>query len=413
MSNVNAFGQPAANLSEDEARLFDAGDALFTQVWSPASADGGGDGLGPLFNADSCSSCHLRDGRGDPEGDEPGLLIRLSVPATQGTALEPSYGEQLQDRSVIGVPAEGTVRTFYVEESGTYADGTEYTLRRPVLELEDLAYGELSVDVQTSARLAPPVFGAGLLEAIPAESIVAAADPDDEDGDGISGRPNYVVDNATGTLTLGRFGWKANVPTLSQQIAHAFVEDMGITSQMFPTESCTIAQVECASASAGATPEIDQDRFDALVFYNATLAVPARRNLSDPQVEEGANLFLDLNCHSCHTPRQETGEHAIDALSNQVIFPFTDLLLHDMGPGLADGRDDGQATGFEWRTPPLWGLGLNQIVNGHTFFLHDGRARSIEEAILWHGGEAGESAEGFKQLDADQRAALIEFLESL
>lgn len=413
MSNVNAFGQPATNLSEDEARLFDAGDALFTQVWAPTSADGRGDGLGPLFNADSCSSCHLRDGRGDPEGDEPGLLIRLSVAAAQGTALEPSYGEQLQDRSVVGVPAEGTVRTIYVEESGNYADGTEYTLRRPVREFEDLAYGALSVDVQLSARLAPPVFGAGLLEAIPAESIVAAADPDDDDADGISGRPNYVVDNATGTLTLGRFGWKANVPTLSQQIAHAFVEDMGITSQMFPTESCTVAQAECASASVGGAPEIDQDRFDALVFYNATLAVPARRNLTDPQVEEGAKLFLDLNCNSCHTPRQETGEHAIDALSNQVIFPFTDLLLHDMGPGLADGRDDGQANGSEWRTPPLWGLGLNQIVNGHTFFLHDGRARSIEEAILWHGGEAGESADGFKQLDADQRAALIEFLESL
>jgi CxxC motif-containing protein (DUF1111 family) len=328
-------------------------------------------------------------------------------------APHPSYGGQLQDRAVLDVPAEGAVRRLYVEEPGEYADGEPYTLRRPMNEFEDLAYGAISMDVLVSPRLAPPVFGSGLLEAIPESALLAAADPDDSDGDGVSGRPNMVTDAVTGETTLGRFGWKANVATVEEQVSAAFSGDIGITSALFPDEDCTSVQTECAAAPTGGDPEIPADRLEKVVFYIRTLAVPARRNLDSPDVAAGADLFTELGCAGCHQPRQETGESEITALADQVIFPFTDLLLHDMGPALADGRPDQEATGSEWRTPPLWGLGLTETVSGATFFLHDGRARSVEEAILWHGGEAERSADGFRSLSSEQRSRLLAFLESL
>jgi len=413
-SNRNAFGNSARNLDDEERRRFEVGDSFFTQNWvtAPASTEAR-DGLGPLHNAQACSSCHLLDGRGTADGEEPGLLFRISVPDGEGISPDPVYGGQLQDRSILGVDPEGTVRTIYVEETGTYPDGAGFGLRRPVHELEDLAYGELSIDAVIAPRLAPPVFGAGLLEAIPESAILSLADPEDSDGDGISGRPNRVLDATTGDTVLGRFGWKANVPSVEQQVASAFNGDIGITSPMFPDENCSEAQVECAGAINGGTPEISRNLFDDVVFYNRTLAVPARRNLEDPDVVSGAELFEQAGCASCHQPGHETGTAEIDALENQVIYPFTDLLLHDMGPDLADGRPDGEATGSEWRTPPLWGIGLTETVNGHVNFLHDGRARSLEEAILWHGGEARTARETFTELSSDQRADLIEFLESL
>ncbi len=413
-SNRNAFGNSARNLSNEERRVFEVGDSFFTQNWvtAPASTDAR-DGLGPLLNAQSCSSCHLLDGRGSPEDDETGLLFRLSVHEGDTVGPDPVYGDQLQDRSILGVEPEGQVRTIYVEEPGTYPDGKEFSLRRPVHELEDLAYGDISVDVMISPRLAPPVFGAGLLEAIPEDDIVALADESDADGDGVSGRPNRVTDITTGEATLGRFGWKANVASVAQQVASAFLGDIGITSPVLPDQNCTPVQVDCAESIHGGDPEIPADRFDQVVFYNRTLAVPARRNLDDDAVGAGAELFQSVGCVSCHHPKHETGETDIAALSDQVIFPFTDLLLHDMGPDLADDRPDGLATGAEWRTPPLWGLGLTETVNGNLFFLHDGRARSIEEAILWHGGEAGSARESFVALSSEQREQLIAFLESL
>lgn len=408
-SGLNAFGDSARNLSNEERRTFEVGDSFFTQNWvtAPASTQAR-DGLGPLLNAQSCSSCHLRDGRGTPDGTEPGLLFRLSVPEDGELAPENVYGDQLQDRSIIGVPAEGTVRTIYVEEVGAYADGSEYSLRRPMHEFEDLAYGPISVEVMVSPRLAPPVFGAGLLEAIPEGDIVARADPNDEDSDGISGRPNYIDGS-----TLGRFGWKANVASVEQQVANAFLGDIGITSDLFPDENCTTPQVECLDAPNGGSPEIGRDLFDQVVFYNKTLAVPARRGLDAPGVEPGAGLFIELGCGSCHQPKHMTGPDRIAALAGQVIYPFSDLLLHDMGPDLEDGRPDGLASGSEWRTPPLWGLGLNDVVNGHEFYLHDGRARSVEEAILWHGGEGESARDAFVNLTSSQRAQLLQFLESL
>jgi CxxC motif-containing protein (DUF1111 family) len=413
-SDRNAFGNSARNLTNDERRRFEIGDSFFTQNWvtAPSSTDAR-DGLGPLHNAQSCSSCHLLDGRGSPDSGEPGLLFRLGVLSGDEQAPDPSYGDQLQDRSILGIEPEGSFRVIYVDEEGSYPDGSVYSLRRPVYQLEDLAYGEISVDVVVSPRLAPAVFGAGLLEAIPEASITSLADPDDEDGDGISGRPNHVAELATGGSALGRFGWKANVPGVAQQVASAFNGDIGITSPLLPDENCTPTQTECAVAIDGGSPEITRDRFEDVVFYNKTLAVPARRGLDDPDVIAGASLFAATGCTSCHVARHETGASEIEALSNQVIYPFTDLLLHDMGPGLADGRPDGLATASEWRTPPLWGIGLTETVNGHLNFLHDGRARSLEEAILWHGGEAAAARDTFAALDSAQRAQLLAFLESL
>jgi CxxC motif-containing protein (DUF1111 family) len=387
--------------------MFEVGDSFFTQNWvtAPASTEAR-DGLGPLLNAQACSSCHLLDGRGDAEGKEPGLLFRLAQ-------TDPAYGGQIQDRSILGVPPEATVRTIYTEEMGTYADGSEFRLRRPVHDLEDLAYGEVSVETVLGPRLAPPVFGAGLLEAIPETDLLDLADLEDGDGDGVSGRPNRVENLATGDVVIGRFGWKANVATVEDQVASAFIGDIGITSPLFPDETCTEVQVECAEAPNGGSPEISREIFDQVVFYNRTLAVPARRDLEDPDVKAGARLFEEAGCGSCHHPKHKTGDSAIPALAGQVIYPFTDLLLHDMGPDLDDGRPDGEATGAEWRTPPLWGIGLTETVNGHLNFLHDGRARSLEEAILWHGGEAEGARNAFMALSAEQRSQLMAFLGSL
>lgn len=410
----NAFDNSARNLSNEQRRRFEVGDSFFTQNWvtAPASTDQR-DGLGPLFNAQACSSCHLHDGRGDADGPEPGLLFRLSVSDGDVLAHDPVYGDQIQDRSILGVDPEATVRRLYVDVEGQYDDGTPYTLRKPLHEFDDFAYGDISVDVMVSARLAPPVFGVGLLEAIPEQRILSLSDPDDVDGDGISGRPNYVIDLTDGETVLGRFGWKANVATVADQVAAAFNGDLGITSSVLPDDNCSEPQVECAAAVNGGTPEISDERLSDVAFYNRTLAVPARRNLDSPDVVAGARVFESLECGSCHTPRHETGTHEIDALVEQVIYPFTDLLLHDMGPDLGDGRPDGEASGTEWRTPPLWGIGLTETVNGHLNFLHDGRARSLEEAILWHGGEAQGARDGFTALDAAQRQQLIDFLNSL
>ncbi len=413
-SDSNAFGNSARNLSNDERRRFEIGDSFFTENWviAPAST-GSRDGLGPLLNASSCSSCHLRDGRGSPEPGELGLLIRIGVAEGETATPDPVYGDQIQDRGIGGVEAEAIVVTTYVDVVGSYDDGTPYLLRKPIHDLDDLAYGPISTEVQTSPRLAPAVIGSGLLQAIAEEDILALADPEDADGDGVSGRPNYVLDVETGGRALGRFGWKANVPTVSQQVAGAFLGDIGITSSLLPAQNCTIPQTACLAAPTGGEPEIDDELFDTVVFYTMTLAVPARRDLEDPAVASGARLFRQVGCDSCHVPHHRTGPSEVAALAAQDIYPFTDLLLHDMGPDLADGRPDGQASGSEWRTPPLWGLGLNDVVNGHDYYLHDGRARSVEEAILWHGGEAASAADGFRSLTAEQRGRLLAFLESL
>ena len=415
----NAFELSARNLPQDLRRIFEVGDSFFTQNWvaAPSSTEAR-DGLGPTHNAASCSSCHSHDGRAKPpdypDDSERGLLLRLSIPGADGSTNEPTYGGQLQDRSILGVPAEGRIVITYEETPGRYPDGTPYSLRQPVYNIEGLAFGPLHPRVQVSPRIAPAVIGMGLLEAIPEARILALADPDDANGDGISGRPNFVWDVRRGKLALGRFGWKANQPTVEQQVAGAFLGDIGITSSLFPDENCPSSQGQCLRAPNGGAPEIPDSRLGKVTLYAQTLAVPAMRDPEDSAVKQGARLFVQSQCSMCHTPRHVTGDtHPVASLQEQVIFPYTDLLLHDMGPGLADNRPDGQASGTEWRTPPLWGIGLVETVNGHTMFLHDGRARSIEEAILWHGGEAEGARRRFMGLAAEERRALIRFLMSL
>jgi CxxC motif-containing protein (DUF1111 family) len=416
----SAYSFSARNLTFDERSRFLVGNNFFGDNWVIApSSTSARDGLGPLFNAISCGSCHLFDGRGaPPEGDDEmvSMLVRLSVPGESehgGPRPEPTYGGQLQPRAIPGVSPEAATRITWEEIPGAYADGEPYVLRRPQVALRELGYGPMASDVMTSARVAPPVYGLGLLEAVPDEALLALADPEDADGDGISGRVNHVWDHALAREAIGRFGWKASEPTVAQQIAGALLGDMGLTTALFPTHSCTEAETACRDAPDGGAPEVTDEVMGFLVFYGRTLAVPARRDVGDPEVLRGRALFHAAGCASCHRPVLETGAHEVAALADQRIRPFTDLLLHDMGDGLADGRPDFEASGTEWRTPPLWGIGLLETVNRHQLLLHDGRARGLAEAILWHGGEAEAARESFRSMSRDERDALIRFLESL
>lgn len=396
------------------------GNNFFNDNWvtAPASTTAR-DGLGPLFNAQSCSSCHFRDGRAQPPAgpDDPerGLLVRLGLVGDDGEVVptHPTYGDQLQDRAIDGVPVEGSIVITTTERTGTYDDGTPYTLLEPHYEVVDAEGRPFPDDVAVSPRIAPAMFGVGLLEGVPAGAIVAAADPDDADGDGISGRAPMLVDAETGELVLGRFGWKASQATLDDQNASAFRADIGVTTTLRPEQPCTDAQPECRAAPDGGEPEVPDERLGRVTFYTRTLAVPARRDVGATETDRGEEVFRRIACSSCHSPTLETGPSEVEALSEQTIRPWTDMLLHDMGPDLADRRPEGDAEGAEWRTPPLWGLGLLETVNGHTRLLHDGRARSIEEAILWHGGEAEATRDRFLALDAADRRALLAFLESL
>jgi CxxC motif-containing protein (DUF1111 family) len=404
----NAFSFPARNMREALRPAFFVGNSFFNQNWvAPPASVAGRDGLGPLFNARSCSACHFKDGRGRPP--EPGepmstMLMRLSVRGHDSHGRpkpEPRYGGQIQGQAIPGVQPEADVFAQYEEIEGHFMDGEAYKLRRPKYSIRNLGYGALAEDARMSPRVAPAVMGVGLLEAVPEEALRSLADPDDRDGDGISGRINEVWDQASGKTAVGRFGWKAEQPTVLQQVATAFFEDMGLTSRVVP--------------GSGSEPlEVSDKVLDDVVAYACTLGVPARRNWTNSIVHRGKELFGQVGCAACHTPKLQTGlSERFPELSNQTIWPYTDLLLHDMGAGLADERPVFKANGREWRTPPLWGIGLVQKVNGHKFFLHDGRARGFAEAILWHGGEAESAREKFRGLSKAEREALIAFLESL
>jgi len=418
-TTVNAFSLAARNMSFERRQRFVVGNSFFNKNWvqAPASTEGR-DGLGPTFNARSCSTCHLKDGRGRPPA--PGeafisLLLRISEEDGAGRESPVTgYGDQLQPFAIEGVPAEGRPELVYVEEPGSFADGVAYSLRRPVYSIAQPAFGPLPEKLLISPRVAPAMIGLGLLEAIDAAQLLRLEDPDDDDGDGISGRANWIWDVEAGAMALGRFGWKANQPTVRQQTAGAFLGDLGITSSLFPEENCPEAQVDCGAAVDGGSPELSDDLLDDISLYSSTLAVPARRDVDDPQVLSGRAIFRELGCDGCHTLVQVTAADAeLVEARGQTIWPYTDLLLHDMGEGLADHRSDGLADGREWRTPPLWGIGLVETVNDHTDFLHDGRARSLLEAVLWHGGEAAPARDALLELDVDDRAALVVFMESL
>jgi CxxC motif-containing protein (DUF1111 family) len=409
-----AYTLEAPNAPPEQQRLFAFGNRVFGMAWAifPGPLQSF-DGLGPTFNQTSCGGCHARDGAGEPPlgpGDPmTSMLVRLS--AADGSP-PPAYGDQLEDKALDGVPPEGRATIAYRDVHGTYGDGTPYTLLQPNVALTDLAFGPID-GARLSARVAPPVFGLGLLEAVPTATLQALADPDDANHDGISGRINWLTD-AAGSQVAGRFGWKANVATLPEQSANAANGDLGITTTMRPQQNCPSVQVACATTRQDSDPEMSDSFFDRLVVYVRTLAVPAARGLDRPLVQKGEQEFRDFGCAECHVPTLRTGaDAALPELANQTIHPFTDLLIHDMGPGLADNRPDGSATGTEWRTPPLWGLGLLPLVNGHDRLLHDGRARGAAEAILWHGGEATAAEEAFRNASASQRAALLAFLASL
>lgn len=421
----NAFGFAAPNLKGLQALEFATGNSFFNQSWVTAVASTKGrDGLGPLFNERSCSGCHFKDGRGRaPKFGEVfghGFLMRLSIPGqdAHGAPLgDPIYGTQLSPGAINGIQAEAQVRVEYIEQAGKYPDGTSYSLRKPSYSFSQWAYGAADPQLLYSPRVANQMVGLGLLEAIPETAIVAQVDEHDADGNGISGKANYVYNRATQQMSLGRFGWKAGEPNVRQQVAAAFVGDIGITSSLFLEENHTSQQQDCQTVPNGNNDqgyELDERALDRVELYASTLAVPGRRDWSKQTILKGKQLFLDIGCQHCHTPSYKTGQHAkFPALSNQKIYPYTDLLLHDMGEGLADNRPEFLATGQEWRTAPLWGIGLIEVVNGHTMLLHDGRARNVEEAILWHGGEAASSREAFKNLSSTQRKNLMDFVRSL
>ncbi|MFP7674910.1 di-heme oxidoredictase family protein [Marivita sp. S0852] len=433
--NSNAFSQASGNISFERELDFKVGNGLFRKLWvSSPSSTLASDGLGPLYNARSCQRCHLKDGRGHPpekpDDSAVSMLMRVSIPGGPGvdeiegyiaTLPDPTYGGQIQDFSVAGHAAEANIAITYTEETIALSDGETASLRKPVYDLTNLGYGPLHDDVMMSARVAPQMIGLGLLDAIPTEDILALADPDDADGDGISGRAQIVMSAQFGQPMLGRFGLKAGKPSVREQSAAAFSGDIGISNSIFPAAAgdCTAAQTACQEAPNGNTAihdnaEIGDEGLDLVAFYSSNLGVPARRDVDDPEVLRGKQVFYETGCISCHTPKHVT--HRLEnqpEQSFQLIWPYTDMLLHDMGEGLADNRPEGRATGREWRTPPLWGIGLTKTVSGHTYFLHDGRARSLLEAVLWHGGEAETHKQAVVAMPAPDRAALIRFLESL
>jgi CxxC motif-containing protein (DUF1111 family) len=444
-SNGDAFSLPSGNTPFERQMDFQLGNGLFTKIWvSSPSSTLASDGLGPLFNARSCQSCHLKDGRGHPpEGTDDAavsIFLRVSIPVDETTEMsaietylhaldpdtarsapDPVYGGQLQDFGVQGHRAEYSFDVTYQEVEVPLSDGESAQLRQPIYRATNLGYGPLSQGAMMSPRVAPQMIGLGLLEAIPANDILSLEDPGDADGDGISGVAQIVWSDEYARPMLGRFGHKAGQPTIRQQSASAFAGDIGISSPLYntPAGDCTALQTDCLLAPDGSSgtaelTEISEEGLDLVSFYSRNLAVPERRAVDDPLVLRGKEVFYQTGCTSCHVAKFVT-ERLVDQpeQSFQLIWPYTDLLLHDMGAGLADNRPEGRANGREWRTAPLWGIGMTETVSGHSYFLHDGRARSLLEAVLWHGGEAQTQRDAVINMPAENRAALIRYLESL
>jgi len=434
-TSQSAYSHPAPALDAKQAELFALGHKMFNNRWAFFWFENAEFGRGPTSNAQSCASCHVNNGRGlvtgTPRGDDgavrdhhitvpfesaPNLVVRISVPGEGprgGPRPHPHYGDQLQIFGVKGVlPAEGSFSIEWQEQTVVLADGEEVRLRQPTLKIADLAWGALGDDVMVALRLAPPLIGLGLLEAVPEETILqlAARAP----AAGISGHANRVWDESQGKTVLGRFGSKANHGSVREQVAAAFINDIGLSNPVYAEQNCPPVQVGCKELMPAGRPEITALRLAGTELYIRALSVPVRRQIDDPQVRRGERLFSEARCAVCHVPQLQTGEFRdMPQLAGQTIHPFTDLLVHDMGDELADRRPDFLASGREWRTPPLWGIGLSQTVNGAGAFLHDGRARNFTEAILWHGGEAQVSREAFRQLVREDRNALIAFLQSL
>lgn len=401
---VTAFEHPAANLTRGGRERFQAGVSPFKFQWGTPQ-------LGPLFSNDACVHCHAGFGRGlsqigsdgaiDIHGPVSEALVRVSLlagaPGDPGGPIPvPAYGTQLQDHATSGVP-EAQVQLMWVERQEAMGDGTLISLRAPRLVIRDGNGDPIPISMASSYRIAPSMIGLGLLEAISEETLAALADPDDNNGDGISGRINRVWDPELGATVTGRFGWKANTSSLHVQTAAAAAHDIGLSNTTFP--------------ESDGSRDITDEQVDAMAFFSATVAVPAAAP-TDRSADRGRQLFSDFGCAHCHIPTLVTGDHPIAELAHQTIHPYTDLLLHDMGDLLTDARPDFLADGREWRTPALWGIGLAQVVRKGATFLHDGRARTYAEAIMWHGGEAGAAREAFRTASAQDRDALAAFLDT-
>lgn len=416
-----ALAQPMPLLTEQSQLIaFAAGRSLFNQMWVIApSQDDDIDGLGPLYNSISCLACHPGNGRGSaPNGPDEkmrAMLVRLSTPSDNLFYAKPHpvYGGQLQEFAVPNVPAEGRAEVHYENANITLSDGEIVSLRKPMIKLVEPGYGEFG-DILTSARIGPALVGMGLIEAIDEQAIIEWHDPDDANNDGISGRANWLTNEATHQPQIGRFGYKANISSLAEQTASAFQEDLGLTSAIFPVENCSSQQTDCQQAESGGAPELAEKQLDAVNFYLQFLAIPSQRDPTHPTVIKGKTLFSEAGCAACHRPQIKTSAHAKPAaFANRLISPYSDFLLHDMGEQLADHRPDNGATGKEWRTAPLWGIGLADTVGDEVGYLHDGRARNLLEAILWHGGEAQKSRDVVITMPKQHRDALITFLKSL
>ena len=433
-----SFMSPATNLSADEITLFYSGRALAHQPWVKApSSTTARDGLGPIYNARTCLACHINGGRGLMPIESSSRLVqgivRLSVPGSdviKGVIPDAHYGDQLQTQSIAlahqlgltqfnaeDVRPEANVYIDWSTQTFTYDDGQTIELRKPKLRFENLAYGKLGDDIQLSLRNAPAIIGGGLLEQIPEQAIIQNV-TEQSRHKVISGRLNKAWNPATNQSEIGRFGWKANKPNLLVQTAAAFHGDMGISNPLFPNQPCMSTQINCLQAVNGNDKEgveINEKLLQQVTFFVQHIGVPsAAKPKNKRRYQLGKKLFAKLDCVVCHTPSYTTKKSSqFPALSEQKIWPYTDLLLHDMGEALADGRTDFLANGREWKTPPLWGIGLSKQVNGSQLLLHDGRARSVEEAIIWHSGEAQSSKLKFTRLSQSQRQALIYFVESL
>jgi len=446
-----SYIHPGAAVTGMQKMNFWTGFSFFRDPWvaSPSSTKSR-DGLGPLFNTRSCISCHDAGSRGPMaevgESMPSSLVIKLGLRdefndinrqttnlTKNLTVVDPNYGDQIQPRGILfrhpklesAPQGEALLKLSYQTVNGYYADGSSYQLSQPKYQLTEMAYGNLASHIGITPRFAPNIFGAGLLDAIHVDDLLAQEDIDDKNRDGISAKYNRVMNIATGELDIGRFSLKAKHPTLAQQIAAAFRNDIGITNRLFPTETCTEKQVVCQQTARLGEPsnehghhqepfEISDKLFNLVVNFNQLLGVPPARNLTTEKVSKGREHFYQLGCQQCHTPSYRTDKnYPVEVLADQLIWPYSDLALHDMGEMLADNVKEDDANGQEWRTPPLWGIGLQQSTTKQQRFLHDGRANSISEAILWHGGEAEAAQKKFTQLTANQRQELIKFLRAI
>ncbi len=410
---------PNKKMNNDEYDLFILGRSFFKIPWVEApSATTARDGLGPLFNANTCHSCHPRNGRGAGRNSfgqlDRSVIVKLGRQAlnshedklvkTQGVMGDPTYGGQLQISSIADVPFEGRPRLEVKEYITVYPDGREVVLQKPVLSLQDLQYGKMHKDTSYTMRIAQSLIGMGLIDLIDERDILSYADEDDKDNDRISGKPNYVFSREYQKIVLGKFNWKASTPTVKEQTALAFHDDMGISNPLYPGSPCTKKQKECSKEPKSRYEfDITELRLEAVNFYVSNLKMPP----SHIKEKEGQKLFKQVGCASCHRP-------SYTLATKDKIHPYSDFLLHDLGEELDDGVGNFRAEGSEWRTQPLWGLGTAQkILKKQPRYLHDGRARSLEEAILWHGGEALHVKMNFMDLPKAQRDKLINFLKEL